>query len=219
MLIHPWDAAVDSGEWQQWLDSTDRFGVLAVNNSDPLQAPIVVPTHFTVAGDDVLIHLARPNPVWAHLEVAGEVRLVVTGDYAFIPGYWRSKDGDPTEKGVPTSYYATVGFVCRPTIVDDPAAKAAILDAQLADFQPEGGHVSVAEEPYARMLAGIRGLRLVVVRVEAKFKYDDNRPVAQREKIIDELGSRGRGLDDAVAAQQQRRVNEIGDWNSGRGRA
>jgi hypothetical protein len=43
MLIHPWDAALATAEWQDWLASTDRFGMLAVNNVDPSQAPIVLP--------------------------------------------------------------------------------------------------------------------------------------------------------------------------------
>ena len=64
MLIHPWDAALDSAEWQDWLATTDRFGMLAVNNLDPARAPLVLPLHFTVAGDELLMHLARPNPVW-----------------------------------------------------------------------------------------------------------------------------------------------------------
>ena len=132
MLIHPWDAALDSAEWQDWLASTDRFGMLAVNNLDPARAPLVLPLHFTVAGDELLMHLARPNPVWPHLEAAAEVRLAVTGDYAYIPTYWRAKAGGPDEDGVPTSYYAAVQFVCRPTVVDDPQGKAEILTAQLA---------------------------------------------------------------------------------------
>ena len=51
MLIHPWDASLDATEWQEWLARTDRFGMLAVNNIDPAQAPVLVPTHFTVAGE------------------------------------------------------------------------------------------------------------------------------------------------------------------------
>jgi predicted FMN-binding regulatory protein PaiB len=120
MLIHPWDAALGTAEWQDWLASTDRFGMLAVNNLDHDKAPIVLPLHFTVAGDALLLHLARPNPVWPHLEAAAEVRLAVTGDYAYIPTYWRAKAGGPDEDGVPTSYYSSVQFVCRPTVVDDP---------------------------------------------------------------------------------------------------
>ena len=57
-----------------------------------------------------------------------------------------------------------------------------ILTTQLADFQPEGRHapVAVGEDPYGRMLPGIRGVRLAVLRVEAKFKYDDSNPVDHR---------------------------------------
>ena len=114
MLIHPWDSALDAAEWQQWLASTDHFGVLAVNNLDPAQAPLVLPTHFTMAGDELLLHLARPNPVWPHLEAAAQVRLAVVGDYAYVPTHWRAKAGGPDEDGVPTSYYTSVQFVCRP---------------------------------------------------------------------------------------------------------
>lgn len=218
MLIHPWDAALDTAEWQDWLASTDRFGVLAVNNVDPAQAPVLVPTHFTVAGEELLIHLARPNPVWAHLEAATEVRVAVIGDYAYIPTYWRAKAGGPDEDGVPTSYYASVQFVCRPTIIDDPDGKVAILAAQLDDFQPEGRHaeVAVGEDPYGRMLPGIRGLRLAVVRVEAKFKYDDANPVEHRERVINRLEERDRGLDAGAAVQQRRRLAAIGDWRTRR---
>lgn len=220
MLIHPWDASVDPGEWQDWLASTDRFGMLAVNNLDPGQAPLVLPTHFTLAGDELLLHLARPNPVWPHLEAAPEVRLVVVGDYAYIPSYWRAAAGGRDEDGVPTSYYASVQFVCRPTLVDDPQGKADILAAQLADLQPEGGHAAVAVDapPYGRMLPGIRGVRLTVLRVDAKFKYDDARPVEHRERVSGHLEQRGHALDAGAAAQQRRRLSAIGDWPTGRGR-
>jgi transcriptional regulator len=123
MLIHPWDAATGPAEWQNWLATTDRFGILAVNNLDPARAPLVLPLHFTAGGDELLVHLARPNPVWPHLEAATEVRLAVTGDYAHIPAYWRARAGGPDEDGVPTSYYAAVQFLCRPAVVDDPQGK------------------------------------------------------------------------------------------------
>jgi transcriptional regulator len=220
MLIHPWDAALDAAEWQEWLAATDRFGVLAVNNLDPAQAPLVLPTHFTVAGGELLMHLARPNPVWPHLEAAAEVRLAVTGDYAYVPTYWRAKAGGPDEDGVPTSYYTAVQLVCRPTVVDDPQGKADILAAQLADLQPEGGHATVATDapPYGRMLPGIRGVRLTVLRVDAKFKYDDANPVEHRERVIGRLEQRGQGLDAGAAAQQRRRLNAVGDWQPRRDR-
>lgn len=214
MLIHPWDTALDPAEWQSWLASTDRFGMLAVNNLDPTQAPLVVPAHFTGADDALLLHLARPNPIWPHLEAAAEVRMTVIGDYAYIPGYWRARSGGPEEDGVPTSYYSTVQFLCRPTVVDDPDGKVEILTAQLADLQREGRHAAVTTDapPYAGMLPGIRGIRLAVLRVDAKFKYDDHKPVEHRERVIGNLEERGHGLDTGAAAQQRRRLDAIGEW-------
>lgn len=226
MLIQPWDAALDTAEWQAWLAARECFGLLAVNNTDAGQAPITVPTHFTVAGDELVLHLARPNPVWPHLGASAEVRLTVIGDYAYVPGYWRAAEDAPETDGVPTSYYASVQFVCRPEVIDDPAQKAAILTAQLADLQPEGRHASLdgpldapmdgGDSPYVRMLPGIRGLRLTPVRVEAKFKYDDHKPAALREQVAERLDERGRGLDHQAAAQQRRRLAEAGDWRQRR---
>ncbi len=216
MLIHPWDAVLDTEEWQNWLAGTERFGVLTVNNLDPNEAPLLLPTHFTLAGQELLLHLARPNPVWPHLEATAQVRLAVTGDYAYIPTSWRAKAGGSGEDDVPTSYYSSVQFVCQPTVVDEPEQKVAILTAQLADLQPVGDHADVATDsaPYGRMLSGIRGIRLAVLRVEAKFKYDDSNPVDHRERVSVNLDQRGHGNDRGAATQQRRRIAAIGNWQS-----
>jgi transcriptional regulator len=103
-LIHPWDAALDPAGWQDWLASTGRFGTFPSTTSIQPRASLLPPLHFTVAGDELLLHLARPNPVWPHLEAAAGVRLAVTGHYAHIPAYWRAKAGGPDKDGVPTSY-------------------------------------------------------------------------------------------------------------------
>ncbi|WP_121258802.1 FMN-binding negative transcriptional regulator [Nocardioides ferulae] len=220
MFIQPWDAALEPAEWQAWVAGTDRFGVLAVNNLDPAQAPFVIPTHFTVAdgpggggSGELLLHLARPNPVWPHLAAATEVRLAMVGDYAYVPTHWRARPDGVETDGVATSYYTAVQFRCRPTIVDDPAEKAALLAAQLADLQPEGryGEIAADQGPYARMLPGLRGVRLEVLGVDAKFKYDDHKPREHRERVIDRLEQRGQGLDAGAARQQRRRLDAVGE--------
>ncbi|MEY3909101.1 MAG: hypothetical protein RLZZ90_1008, partial [Actinomycetota bacterium] len=99
--------------------------------------------------------------------------------------------------GVPTSYYTSVQFVCKPVIIDDPQAKADILSAQMADMEPEGGYGEMAVDsgPYGRMLPLIRGLRLQVIRVEAKFKYDDHKSIEHREHVSEFLEERHEHLD------------------------
>ncbi|MFI1759960.1 FMN-binding negative transcriptional regulator [Streptomyces sp. NPDC020571] len=215
MFIHPWDATLDDAEWQTWVADGHDFGILSVNGL-PGQAPTVAPTHFIVEGGTLLIHLARPNPVWESIEADPDVTFTVTGDYAFIPGPWRAKPGTPPTDGVPTSYYAAVQFTCRATIVDDPEDKAELLRRQMAHFQPEGDHAPVEADqpPYGRMLSGIRGLRLDITEVRAKFKYDDHKPVEQRTDTARRLTERGQGLDAPTAHQQSRRLGRIGTWKS-----
>jgi transcriptional regulator len=213
VLIHPWDAALDDDEWRTWLADGHDFGQLVVNGL-PGQPPAVVPTHFTLDDTDLLVHLARPNPVWAAIEADPHVVMSVVDDYAYIPTTWRAKAGGPDEDGVPTSYYAAVQLRCRAEVVDDPDAKADLLRRQLAHFQPAGDHAEVAAgaAPYGRMLPGIRGLRLHVTGVAAKFKFDDANPVEHRTRVAGRLESRASGRDPGAAAQQRRRLTRIGTW-------
>uniref|UniRef100_UPI000D1BE04E FMN-binding negative transcriptional regulator n=1 Tax=Streptomyces carpinensis TaxID=66369 RepID=UPI000D1BE04E len=143
MFIQPWDASLDEAEWQTWIADGHDFGILSVNGL-PGHPPVTVPTHFTGDGGQLLIHLARPNPVWKAIEHAPDVLFTVFGDYAFIPGPWRAKPGTPPTDGVPTSYYTAVQFTCRARIIDDPEQKADLLRRQLAHFQPDGDRAPVA---------------------------------------------------------------------------
>jgi transcriptional regulator len=213
MFVQPWDAALDDAEWQTWIEQGHDFGQLTVNGL-PGHPPAVVPTHFSSDGPHLLVHLARPNPVWEAIAHDPNVVLSVIDDYAFIPGPWRAKPDIPPRDGVPTSYYAAVQFTCRAEIIDDPEAKVDLLRRQLAHFQPAGDHapVEVDQPPYGRMLPGIRGLRLEVTDVLAKFKYDDHKPTEYRATVADKLTARGQGLDVPTARQQQRRLDRIGTW-------
>ncbi|MEV0585127.1 FMN-binding negative transcriptional regulator [Nonomuraea sp. NPDC050310] len=213
MFIQPWDAGLDEAEWQTWVAEGHDFGQLCVNGL-PGQAPVVVPTHFAYDGGDLLVHLARPNPVWKAIEHDPDVTFTVIGDYAYVPSTWRAAPRADVADGVPTSYYAAVQFTCRAVVLDDPEEKAELLRRQLAHFQPEGGHapVVVGQAPYGRMLSGIRGLRLEVAEVRAKFKYDDHKPVELRAEVADRLTGRAQGLDEPTARHQRRRLDRIGAW-------
>jgi transcriptional regulator len=209
MLIHPWDAALDDSEWQAWLDDGHDFGQLVAIADDGW--PLIVPTHFCRGdADQLLVHLARPNPLWRAVERDPRVTLSVVDDYAFIPTTWRAPEGTPPEQGVPTSYYAAVQLRCEAELVDDPDEKAALLRRQLAHFQPTGSYAEVAagEPPYGRLLSGIRGLRLHVVGVTAKFKYDDNKPHEHRTGVAALLQQRGSGRDLTARTQQLRRLTQ-----------
>jgi transcriptional regulator len=203
MLIRRHDAPLSDEEWHAFLADHD-FGELIVPGVGR-DLPIVVPTHFIYDGDKtVLLHLAQPNPVWDALAERPRALLSVFGAYTYIPGHWNQD-----EYGVPTSYYAAVQLACDAEIVDDPAGIAAILERQLAHFQPEGKHAPVepGDNPYGKLLGSIRGIRLAVTDVRAKFKFGANRTVEHRRVVGTKLGERGRPLDLEARANLMRRTD------------
>jgi len=207
VMVHPWDAAFSEDEWRAWLAAGRDFGQLVV--ADPAGWPAVVPTHFTVDDErTVLVHLARPNPVWRLIEAQPRVVLTVVDDDAYVPTTWRAAPSSPARDGVPTSYYAAVQLRCQAEIVDDPEDKAELLRRQLRFLQPEQEHapVSVDNPPYGRLLPGIRGLRLHVVDVLAKFKFDDHKPAEHRLAVADRLQQRDQGRDRGARSEQLRRL-------------
>ena len=204
MLIHRHDAALTDAEWRAFLADHD-FGELIVPGAGR-DLPVVVPTHFVYDGDKtVLLHLAQPNPVWEALAERPRALLSVFGAYTYIPGHWNQD-----EYGVPTSYYAAVQLACDAEVLDDPAQIAAILERQLAHFQPEGKHAPVepGDNRYGKLLGSIRGIRLSVTDVRAKFKFGANRTVEHRRVVAAKLAERGRPLDIEARANVMRRIEE-----------
>ena len=206
MLIHPWDEATRE-EWQGVLARVD-FGQL-VTSGHVDGYPVVVPTHFLYDGDStILLHLARPNPVWRALESDPHVVLSLSGDYAYVEAAWNADPGTDPTYGVPTSYYTAVQLLCTAEVVDDPDEKAAILAQQLAHFEAETSQRAVpsaADENDRRQLPRIRGLVLHVHAVRAKMKYGGNKSVEHRVEIAEELLRRDAPGDAAARAQLLRR--------------
>ena len=206
MLIKKHDAAISEDEWKTFLAARD-FGELIASGRGR-DVPVVVPTHFIYDGDRTIrLHLAVPNPVWEALAENPLALVSVFGDYSYIPTQWSANPGTPVEYGVPTSYYAAVQAVVRTRTVDDPDELAEILRAQLAHFQPEGGHAPVEPSgPYGKLFGGIRGIVGEIEEVRAKFKYGGNKTLEHRLAIADHLEARGTGHDSAARAQLLRRT-------------
>lgn len=209
MLIHSYDSGHSESEWRDWIAQSGKFGTLVVTAGIG-EAPIVVPTHFVLQNDKILLHLHKANDVIPHLRNSSKVTLSIIGDYAYIPNQWRAKDPSNPQDGVPTSYYSAVNFECIPTVVDDANGKVEILKETMAEFQPEGGYadISADEAPYSHLIQIITGIELQIIKVYAKFKYDDHKPVEFREQIIQSLLNRGQRQDFGAAAQQRRRLIE-----------
>ncbi len=203
MLIHPWDASSSETEWMDFVRA-QGFGHLIAGGRDR-DVPVVVPTQFALPdAQTVLLHLARPNPIWAALDENPKVLLSVAGDWAYVPAAWKAIGGEDPRFGVPTTYYAAVQLIATAEVVDDAEGKATILRAQLGVTEPGSGAVDPIE--HGRRLAGIRGLRLSVVDVRAKFKYGGNVDDEHRAAVAAHLTERSGPGDRAALTHLRRRT-------------
>ena len=201
MLIHPWDEATRD-EWRDVLGRSDFGQLVTAGHVDGF--PVVVPTPFLYDGEStVLLHLARPNPVWRALDADPHVVLALATGGVYVEAAWNANPGTDPDLGVPTSYYTAVQLLCRAEVVDDQDEKAALIARQLAHHEPPGSTritPSTAVESDRRQLPGIRGLRLHVEAVRAKAKYGGNKTAEHRDLIAARLAERD-GAGDAAARE------------------
>jgi transcriptional regulator len=205
VLIHPWDAGASEDEWARFVRAQGFGHLVAAGRGRDVA--VVVPTQFAlVSAAEVVLHLARPNPVWAALDENPAVLLSVAGDWAYIPAAWKATGDEDPRMGVPTTYYAAVQLIAQASVVDDDEGKAAILRVQLGTTEPGSGAADPLE--HGRRLAGIRGLRLAVRDVRAKFKYGGNVDDEHRAAVATHLASRDGPGDAAALAHLRRRIRE-----------
>lgn len=160
------------------------------------EVPVVVPTQFVLEEARVVLHLAKPNPIWRAIDENPLVVLSVAGDWAYIPSAWKAIGDEDPRRGIPTTYYGAAQLTAKATVIDDPERVAAILRTQLAALQPGIDVVDPIE--HAAKLKQIRGLELAIVDVKAKFKYGGNVDRAHRLAVAERLAARGGPGDDAA---------------------
>lgn len=199
-MIREVDRDDDPERWRAFL--TDQgFGhfVAAGRGRD---VPVVVPTQFVVIGDEILFHLITNNPVFAALEENPRAVLSVAGDWAFIPGAWKAIADEDPAFGIPTTYYAAVQVTGSCVIDDAPEAVASVLATQLAALDPRGTYVDPTE--HGARLRAIRGVRMTIEDVRAKYKFGGNVDQAHRDAVAEHLVERD-GPGDRAALTQLRR--------------
>jgi transcriptional regulator len=160
-------------------------------------------------GDEVhlLGHLARPNPQLAAMSQGGEVLTIFSGPHAYVSPRWYANG-----PAVPTWNYADVHAYGVVRLIDDPGWLRGFLD-RLSQRHEAGSETPwrSEEQPAAfidRMLNGIVGIDIAVTRLEGKFKLSQNRPAADRPRIIAALDERGD--EDAAGVARLMRERERG---------
>jgi transcriptional regulator len=154
-------------------------------------------------------HLARANPQGADLEGAGgenaEALAIFEGPHAYVSPSWY--EAGPA---VPTWNYAAVhAYGAARTIIDPDWLRELLVrltERHEAREPAPRWRMQDLPEPYLRSkLNGIVGVEIAVTRLEGKFKLSQERPAADRPRIVAALERRDDPDSRAVARLMRER--------------
>jgi len=149
-------------------------------------------------------HLARANPQVADLDGGGEALAIFAGPHAYISPSWYAAG-----PAVPTWNYASVHAYGAACAIGDPEWLLGLLH-RLSERhearEPVPWRMRDLPDSYlGSMLNDIVGIEIAVTRLEGKFKLSQNRPAADRPRIIAALDRReDAGSRDVARLMRQR---------------
>jgi transcriptional regulator len=149
-------------------------------------------------------HIALANPQGADLDGAADVLAIFAGPHAYISPSWYQSG-----PAVPTWNYATVHAYGAARRIDDADWLRNLVDRLSQRHEAREAapwRMEMLPEPYvASMLTGIVGIEIAVSRLEGKFKLSQNRPAADRPRVVAALERRDDPESRAVAQLMRER--------------
>jgi transcriptional regulator len=153
-------------------------------------------------GDDIVLvsHFGRPDEQLHELG-AGEILVIIQGPHGYIsPGWYAPDDFVPTWNHVTAHLYGTPELL-------EPDDNFAVLDRLTDHFEqrmPDPKSLHIDEESARRIAKGTVGLRMRVVRFDARAKLSQNKTPEVVERIIEALEGDG-PYSSALLAEEMRR--------------
>jgi transcriptional regulator len=149
-------------------------------------------------------HIARANPQIADLDGPGEGLAIFAGPHAYIsPSWYEASPAVPTWNYAAVHAYGPARLIADPDWLRDLVRR---LSERHEAREPAPWNMQALPEPYVQsMLNGIVGIEIAVSRLEGKFKLSQNRPAADRPRIIAALERRADPESHAVAQLMRQR--------------
>ena len=132
----------------------------------------------------VVGHFARANPHWKAMDGSAESLIIFHGPHSYVSPTWYANS-----PAVPTWNYAVVHAYGKPRVNEDQEFLKAVLVELVRRYEgtrrPKPWRIEDQPPEFNdRMLAGIVGFEMPLLKVEAKFKLGQNRRLEDREGTI-----------------------------------
>jgi transcriptional regulator len=142
-------------------------------------------------------HVARANPQWRNL--GGQTALAIfSGPHVYVSPTWYE-----AEQVVPTWNYTAVHASGQVEVVEESGALLQIVQQSVRVYEqamPRPWSFDPSSAFVERLLRQIVGFRIVIERIEGKWKLNQNHPVERRRRVIRALKDQGGTNAEAVAA-------------------
>lgn len=160
------------------LDLIERhgFGALILQDADGRPEISHFPFVLDRAGNRLLAHAARANPIWKLMDGMREATAVFQGPNAYVSPDWYEKPA----ASVPTWNYAVVHIHGRPIALDDGGlidVLVRLTSVHEEKLRPKQPWTIDKLDPafFAGLRKGIVGFALPIERIEAKLKLSQNK--------------------------------------------
>lgn len=180
----------------------ERLPEVHIASTDRDGAPVFRTVNYAIADGALAFHGA---PAGEKLEIAGRAAVFAASEtVASIPSYFL----DPERACPATTLYRSVQVHGTVEVLDDDDAKARVLAALMAKYQPEGGYRPLrADDPmYRKAIAGLLVMRVPLTRIDGKAKLGQNRTPHEVCTLMERLWERG-GTHDPAAIEALREAN------------
>jgi len=180
--------------------------------------PVATPLPFLVqreAGEHGTLvgHMARANRQWQDFGGAGEALVIFQGEHGYVSPSWYE-----AHPSVPTWNYLAVHAYGFPHVIEDTERIRAILRTLVAKNEAgfdEPWPMDLPDDYLRKMIGGIVVFEIPLTRLEGKFKLSQNRPVADRRRVIATLAASAEPTQRALAAAMQAALDRDGSWSDG----
>ena len=161
------------------------FAIL-VSNVGGIPFATHLPLLVDEAGDHLVVkgHMAKANAHWKSMKEGEESLVIFHGPHAYIsPSLYEIRES------VPTWNYAAVHVYGEPTLFSDEEGLKDTLHRMIDTFESSymAQWSELSDEYRSRMMKHIVGFEIKAKRVEAKFKFSQNRTKGEQTRVIQSL--------------------------------